>query len=176
MSIEKYIGVNRNIHYNVGTIAERDLIPINSDSREIGTLCLVKDKGTGDPGAYMLVGGIDNINWVEQAYYNSNGYTLFGNETVSFMYFDTVFPNAQGSFSVTNLNGLDASKVLFIGVNGMWANGGAYISNSYTWQGTYQYDWYMNNGINPAFLLNTIAGNSLSILNKPCKIFAVVKQ
>lgn len=65
MSIEKYIGVNRNIHYNVGTIAERDLIPINSDSREIGTLCLVKDKGTGDPGAYMLVGGIDNINWVE---------------------------------------------------------------------------------------------------------------
>lgn len=176
MSIEKYIGVNKCIHYNVNDIVERNAIKINADSREIGTLCIVKDNGLGSPAYYMLIGGITNAHWVEQPFYTSSGYLVMGNENFKLLSFDATFPSSQGASSITILNGIDASKIISMTVNGMWASGGAFMSNQFRWVNSYEYDWYTGNGINPPLFLTLSNTNSLSMVNMPCKVAVWVKQ
>lgn len=101
-----------------------------------------------------------------------NGYTKLGELGSPFKvaFFDGTFPASQGTSSSIVLNGIDASKIVTIIVNGMWASGGAFMSNQFRWINSYEYDWYTGDGINPILFLCLSNSNSLSMLNKPVKI------
>lgn len=101
-----------------------------------------------------------------------NGYTKLGELGSPFKvaFFDATFPSSQGIWSLVYLTGLDASKIVTIIVNGMWASNGGFMSNQFHWATSYEYDWYMGNGINPPLYLCLSSFNSLSLVDKPVKI------
>lgn len=101
-----------------------------------------------------------------------NGFAQLGElgDPFKVAFFDATLPSSQGGWSLIYLTGMDASKIVTIIVNGMWASNGAFMSNQFKWIGGYEYDWYMGNGINPSLFLCLSNTNSFLMLDKPVKI------
>ena len=118
--------------------------------------------------------------YVPPAFVNPGGFFTFGDPSltvpVKMAVFNTFFPSSQNTSSSTILTGIDAAKIVSITVNGMWATNGAFMSNQFKWISSYEYDWYMGNGVNPTLFLCLSANNSLSMVSKPCKITVFYTQ
>ncbi len=101
-----------------------------------------------------------------------NGFTKLGELGSPFKvaFFNSTFPSSQGTASTVSLTGIDASKIVTIIVNGMWATGGAFMSNQFKWTDGYEYDWHTSNGLDPLLHLCLSNFNSSLMLDKPAKI------
>lgn len=125
---------------------------------------------TATPNSVSSTNG--NFQTVTTTDINIEGFATLGElgVPVKMAVFDGTFPSSQGTYSTVTLTGIDASKIVGIQVNGMWASNGAFMSNQFQWISSYAYDWYMSNGTNPTMYLLLSNTNSLSMIDKPVKI------
>lgn len=130
--------------------------------------------------ASQIINNVINGNFqnVTTTNLNVEGFTNLGElgVPVKMAVFDGTFPSSQGTYSTVTLTGIDASKIIGVVVNGMWASNGAFMSNQFQWISSYEYDWYMSNGIDPTMYLTLSNTNSLSMINKPVKILIFYTQ